>query len=54
LGGNSLSSVEDLDALKALPNLKELEVLGTELSEKEGYRADVFKKLPGLEVRPNC
>lgn len=45
---NRINETNDIEKLNELPNLKELELNGTTLSKKPGYRQAILKKLPIL------
>ena len=47
---NQISKVEDLEPLKNMEELTQLDIQGTELSQKPNYLKDVFAYLPKIEV----
>jgi len=49
LGGNKIDSLEILEPLKELSNLKSLELTNCEIASTENYREKVFKLLPNLK-----
>ena len=50
LGGNEISEYKDLEVLKELPNLIQLELFECPISEKADYAKKVFEVLPKLQV----
>jgi len=50
LGGNEISEFKDLEVLKDLPNLIQLELFECPISEKADYVKKVFELLPKLQV----
>lgn len=51
LGNNKINTVAELEALKGITDLKNLDLEGNPLCETAEYkREDIFAMLPGLEV----
>lgn len=50
LGNNRIRSLEDLEPLGGLPNLKQLDLEHCEVTSSEGYREKVFEMIPQLKV----
>jgi len=53
LGGNPIQEVADLEALKGLSALVQLDLFGCPISEKPDYRDKVFGIFEGLEILDN-
>ena len=54
LGSNAVQRLEDLEPLKKLGELVQLDLSDSPLSKTEDYRAQVFKFLPQLQILDNC
>ena len=54
LGANRIEKLEDLEPLKRLPELLQLDLSETTLSKVEDYRKKVFEYLPKLQILDNC
>lgn len=52
VGDNPIKSIDVFKVLKD-SNIKKLELQGTKVAEKDGYRADLFKIISGLETIDN-
>lgn len=53
LGGNEFKEIHELEPLKALENLTDLDLLGCELCLQEDYRAKLFELLPSVLIIDN-
>lgn len=53
IGSNDITSFDDLAPLATLENLIQLDLSGTELTGKEGYREKVFGIFSGLQILDN-
>jgi len=53
LGGNPVQDVSDLEALKGLSTLVQLDLFGCPISEKADYRDKIFAIFEGLEILDN-
>ena len=53
LGSNKVASITDLNPLKKLSNLIQLDLSDTDLAKKPDYRKTVFALLPHLQVLDN-
>lgn len=53
LGGNNFKAIAELEPLKSLENLTDLDLLGCELCLQENYRAKLFELLPKLLIIDN-
>lgn len=50
-GGNQVKTIEELDALKGLPALTQLDLFNNPVSSVPDYRSKVFALLKNLKVR---
>mmetsp|Transcript_17444 Transcript_17444/g.19862 ORF Transcript_17444/g.19862 Transcript_17444/m.19862 type:complete len:212 (-) Transcript_17444:167-802(-) len=53
IGGNPISSLDDLKPLTKLEKLVQLDLFGSPLSEQDGYREKVFGMFSGLQILDN-
>jgi acidic leucine-rich nuclear phosphoprotein 32 family protein A/C/D len=53
LGGNPIQDTQDLEPLKDLSTLVQLDLFGCPISEKADYRDKVFTIFSGLEILDN-
>ena len=53
LGSNSIGSIKDLEPLKGLEHLIQLDLSDTELAKGQDYRSSVFNLLKNLQVLDN-
>ena len=53
LANNKIAEFTQLEPLKAIPNLVQLDLSECEISDKEGYRKNVFKMFEKLHILDN-
>lgn len=53
LSGNRIKSLDDLQPLGSLPNLKQLDLEHCEVASLAGYREALFEMIPSLKVLDN-
>lgn len=54
LASNKIGSLDDLEHLKELKCLKNLDLENNEVTKAEGYKERMWKMLPALQVLDNC
>lgn len=50
LSGNRIQSLDDLEPLGSLPNLKQLDLFNCAVTEADNYRDSVFEMIPALKL----
>lgn len=51
---NQIKTIEDLNTLKDLPALKNLDLSSNPIAELDGYKEKIFALLPNLQILDGC